>query len=192
MLSRRFGIVPVIRSYLRIGEGPYRSCHPNGSPLGLRSLVGSSRVREYSPRRDSHGHGRPSLGAPCEPTRSLSPTLASVHTPTANRVADESETSVSLSPRVCVHRPFYPCLHGNSIGVFTDRGRELSRGRRRPQRVPRRKPTALFVDLRRDPHGATVASDSRSREPRSRYTASPRSRSVHGPTTPAPSRTVRR
>lgn len=80
MLSRRSGLAPVTRSSLQNREGPHRSCRPNGSPLGLRSSVGSSRVREYSPHRGSHGHGRPSLGVPCEPTRSLPPTRRNVRT----------------------------------------------------------------------------------------------------------------
>jgi hypothetical protein len=64
----------MIRSSLQTGEGPHRPCNPKGSPLGLHSFFGSSRVRESSPRRGSRRHGRPSLVRPCEPTRSLSPT----------------------------------------------------------------------------------------------------------------------
>jgi hypothetical protein len=131
-------------------------CHPSGSPLGLRSLVGSSRVREYSPRRDSHAPGRPSRGKPCELPRSLPPTLSSARSPMANRMAGESETSVSLSPRARVRLSLYPCLHAGSIGDFTHRGGALLRGRERPQPGLRSKRVgARLRSAARSPGGAS-------------------------------------
>ena len=42
------------------------AAHPERPPLGLRSFVGSSRVRASSPRRDSHGHRRSRRSLPCD------------------------------------------------------------------------------------------------------------------------------
>ena len=101
-------------------------------------------------------HRRPSLGIPCEPTRSLSPTLGNV------RPRRRIKWPTRARPRSPLRRGSAHMNESTSTPAatqsgFSRNGAEPAREGRRPQRAPRREPRAPFACPRCVPHGATSA-----------------------------------
>ena len=192
MLSRRFGFVPVIRSSLQGGEGPYRSA-TRAVLLSDSALLLEAPGSGNTPRAEIRTVTDVLVSE--NPANCLVRSHRHPHPHAAPRRIAWSTRAKPRSPFRRGHAHSYHLIPASAAAqsvISRIQGADFYAGGRDPSRGFGRSGSAPAFDRRRDPQGARAVSEARSRESRSRYTAAIGSRSVHGPMTPAPNRAVRR